>query len=97
METSFIQPSFKNMRILFLTNNYSFELYDIVFNRALFPFIVLFQDWFHADEILKAKVPLQMKKLGRKVQNFNPYVWGAECDKIMERGLKAKVMIKMFL
>lgn len=51
---------------------------------------VMFQDWFHAGEILNAKVPLQMKKLGRKVQNFNPYVWGAECDKIMKRGLKAK-------
>lgn len=55
----------------------------------------MFQDWFHAGEILKAEVPLQMKRLGRKVQNFNPYVWGAECDKIMKRGLKAKVMIKI--
>lgn len=51
---------------------------------------MLFQDWFHAAEIMKAKVPLQMKRLGRKVQNFDPHVWGAECDKIMKRGLKAK-------
>lgn len=51
---------------------------------------VLFRDWFHAEEIMKAKVPLQMKKFGRKVQNFNPDIWGARSEKIMKRGLKAK-------
>lgn len=57
---------------------------------------MLFQDWFHAAEIMKAKVPLQMKRLGRKVQNFDPHVWGAECDNIMKKGLKAKVMVIIF-
>lgn len=51
---------------------------------------VLFRDWFHAEEIMKAKVPLQMKKFGRKVQNFNADIWGARSEKIMKRGLKAK-------
>lgn len=51
---------------------------------------VLFRDGFHAGEIMKAKVPLQMKKFGRKVQNFNPDIWGARSEKIMKRGLKAK-------
>lgn len=45
---------------------------------------------------MKAKVPLQMKKFGRKVQNFNPDIWGARSEKIMKRGLKAKVVVKIF-
>lgn len=57
---------------------------------------MLFQDWFHAGEIMKAKVPLQMKKFGRKVQNFNADIWGARSEKIMKRGLKAKVVVKIF-
>lgn len=45
---------------------------------------------------MKAKVPLQMKKFGRKVQNFNADIWGARSEKIMKRGLKAKVVVKIF-
>lgn len=58
---------------------------------------MLFRDGFHAGEIMKAKVPLQMKKFGRKVQNFNADIWGARSEKIMKRGLKAKVVVKIFL
>lgn len=53
---------------------------------------VLFQDPFHAEQILKAKDPRQMKRFGRKVQNFNADIWHAKSEKIVGKGIKAKFM-----
>ena len=41
---------------------------------------------------MRATDPREMKKLGRKVEKFNPYVWGKESEKIVKVGIKAKVM-----
>lgn len=38
------------------------------------------------DEILQAKSPAAAKKLGRKVKNFDPKVWGESCFDIVCEG-----------
>ncbi|XP_078316624.1 uncharacterized protein LOC111118880 isoform X2 [Crassostrea virginica] len=51
---------------------------------------VLFDDKNHAHLIMRATDPREMKKLGRKVEKFNPYVWGKESEEIVKVGIKAK-------
>nr|XP_022314279.1 peptidyl-prolyl cis-trans isomerase G-like isoform X2 [Crassostrea virginica] len=51
---------------------------------------VLFEDNNHADLIMRATDPREMKKLGRKVENFNPNVWGMKSERIVRVGIKAK-------
>lgn len=41
---------------------------------------------------MRATDPREMKKLGRKVENFDPNVWWMESEKIVRVGIKAKVM-----
>mmetsp|Transcript_10799 Transcript_10799/g.20194 ORF Transcript_10799/g.20194 Transcript_10799/m.20194 type:complete len:116 (+) Transcript_10799:87-434(+) len=39
---------------------------------------------------MRATDPREMKKLGRKVENFNPNVWWMKSEKIVKVGIKAK-------
>ena len=63
-----------------------------IITTQAFLFSVLFDDKNHAHLIMRATDPREMKKLGRKVEKFNPYVWGKESEKIVKVGIKAKVM-----
>ena len=63
-----------------------------IITTQAFDFSVLFEDNIHADLIMRATDPREMKKLGRKVENFNPNVWWMESEKIVRVGIKAKVM-----
>ncbi|NDV60387.1 NADAR family protein [Bacteroides sp. 519] len=46
----------------------------------------LFNDQEMFDKILKTKTPFEAKKLGRKVCNFDPKVWGENCFRIVCEG-----------
>lgn len=47
---------------------------------------VLFSDREMLEKILVAKSPAEAKKLGRKVRNFDPKVWGENCFDIVCEG-----------
>jgi hypothetical protein len=51
---------------------------------------VLFGDHPIADEILRNRVPLEIKKLGRQVKNFNSTIWDRNCQEIVYKGNLAK-------
>ncbi|XP_061182109.1 protein starmaker-like isoform X2 [Saccostrea echinata] len=51
---------------------------------------VIFQDPYHANEIMKATDPVKMKKLGRQVQNFDAKHWANISEKVVKRGIMAK-------
>lgn len=42
------------------------------------------------QQIMASYEPMTMKKLGRKVRNFNDYVWKKNCQEIVKRGNFAK-------
>ena len=46
----------------------------------------LFGDIEIAEKILAAKSPAEAKKLGRKVRNFDPKIWGENCFNIVCEG-----------
>lgn len=46
----------------------------------------LFGDNEILDKILEAKTPAEAKKLGRKVKNFDPKIWGDNCFSIVCEG-----------
>lgn len=50
----------------------------------------LFKDEDIAGKILKAKAPLEQKKLGRKVKNFNRKKWESACKKFVYDGNYSK-------
>lgn len=50
----------------------------------------LFNDLASADAIMATKSPSRHKALGRKVQNFDQYVWNQNKEKILYDGLYAK-------
>lgn len=47
---------------------------------------ILFNDDITFKEIMKETNPAKIKKLGRKVKNFDNLVWNKECQKIVEKG-----------
>ena len=47
---------------------------------------LLFRDQDVLEQILDCKEPLQTKRLGRKVDNFDDKVWSAEARRIVTRG-----------
>ncbi|XP_062581070.1 serine/threonine-protein kinase fray2-like [Saccostrea cucullata] len=51
---------------------------------------VIFQDPYHRNEIMKATDPVKMKKLGRKVENFDANHWAQVSEKVVKKGVMAK-------
>lgn len=47
---------------------------------------LLFEDKIVYDEIMKESDPLLIKKLGRKVKNFDENIWSENCRRIVEDG-----------
>ena len=52
---------------------------------------VTFKDDKMAKEIMKASCPKQMKKFGRKVQNFDKDIWNRKSREVVRRASMAKV------
>ncbi|GGX02734.1 NADAR family protein [Aquimarina muelleri] len=46
----------------------------------------LFKDHTILDEIIKVSHPMEAKKLGRKIKNFDPKIWDAHKYKIVKQG-----------
>jgi len=57
----------------------------MMYHKAL-----LFKDTEIANEVLKAKHPKDCKALGRKVKNFDVFLWVEHCKKIVYDGNHAK-------
>lgn len=51
-----------------------------------------FKDGVHAHEIMRATDPVKMKNLGRQVKNFNAAYWGRSSERILKKGVMAKVI-----
>ena len=51
---------------------------------------MLFKDYQSAELILNCKSPYQMKRLGRRVKNFNDNEWKLVCRSVMKRALWEK-------
>lgn len=71
----------------FVDNGIPFNCVEqyFMFQKAL-----VFQDVEIAEKILLEKEPIQIKKLGRKIKNFNEFTWAAIRSDIMRRGLSLK-------
>lgn len=54
----------------------------------------LFKDEIMKKKILESKNPMEQKKCGRQVQNFDENVWNAHCDDIVREASVAKVIKK---
>lgn len=52
---------------------------------------VLMDDKESAKIILRLNEPSEMKKIGRRVQNFNQELWESCCLDVVEKGNMAKV------
>ena len=48
-------------------------------------------------EIMECKIPIMIKKLGRKVKNFDQQIWDKEKYNIMKTGIKYKFSQNKFL
>lgn len=48
-------------------------------------------------EIMECKIPITIKKLGRKVNNFDQHIWDKEKYNIMKTGVKYKFSQNKFL
>lgn len=48
-------------------------------------------------EIMDCKIPIMIKKLGRKVNNFDKHIWNKEKYNIMKTGIKYKFSQNKFL
>ena len=42
------------------------------------------------QQIMASHDPMTIKKLGRKIRNFNAYVWEMNCQEVVQRGNLAK-------
>ncbi|GFO03068.1 GTP cyclohydrolase [Plakobranchus ocellatus] len=51
---------------------------------------VCFKDDEAAEKILKSESPMEMKKLGRSVKNYDEDIWEAKCYDVVKRGNKLK-------
>ena len=80
----------------FLSNFYrsTFEedniLFDTVERYMHYHKALLFEDYTSANKILQAKTPLDTKRLGRKVKNFDPMTWNLNKKKIVKNGILLK-------
>lgn len=66
----------------------------------MFKKAITFNNHNTAEQILKEKDPVELRKLGSNIANFNKTVWKNKCLEIIERGLKTKLehlTIKEFL
>lgn len=79
-------------RPLFITKKddekgYTFQHCEqwMMFNKAK-----LFNDEINAKKILEAREPIQCKKLGRKVENFQEDIWKQENERIVLEGNRLK-------
>ena len=59
--------------------------------RCLLKFLVLFGDKEMAKCILASDKPLEQKRFGRKVRNFNVKTWAQKCQDIVADGNYLKV------
>lgn len=72
----------------------SFELNGIQYNcteqHMMHQKALLFKDEPIAQQILSTSDQKQQKALGRKVKNFDPTIWNANCKRIVYEGNEAK-------
>lgn len=54
---------------------------------------MLFGDNEIAKQIMEETKPLKMKRLGRKVRNFDAEKWGNKCIEVVTNGNMAKVSV----
>ena len=72
---------------IFIINNYKYRYNEeyLMMQKAL-----LFKDVDIVDKIINAKTPLEIKKLGRQIKNFDEKIWLENRDRILYEGLYAK-------
>lgn len=63
-------------------------------DNIAFLFVVLFEDEDIAYDVLREADPLEQKKFGRLVRNFDQELWEVTLLPIVERGIKAKVTLR---
>ena len=56
-----------------------------MFNKAC-----TFRDWRKANEIMLSVIPYRMKRLGRRVSNFDEEIWAEKRPRFVAKGLYAK-------
>lgn len=56
----------------------------------------MFEDSEMAEKIMAAKDPVQQKKFGRSVKNYNDAKWNEVCEDVVRKANKEKVCLILF-